>query len=145
MGFQVFMYLDIIFCRMPDLKCCSFFAGCLSSHRSLFSCFSFIIFSYKYFICYCCWARRPGAVVLLLVLCWSLSAYRWAPPPTTRNIIIIDNCCRALFSDVPKLIALYNILQDFLSFTNIIHIIMTTNNVIYKYMCHMRNSNLQRK
>ena len=44
-------------------------------------------------------------------------------------IIIIDNLCIALFSDVPKLTALYNILQYFLSFTNIIHIIMTTNNV----------------
>ena len=43
-------------------------------------------------------------------------------------IIIIDNVCIALFSGVPKLIALY-ILQHFLSFTNIIHIIMTTNNV----------------
>ena len=44
-------------------------------------------------------------------------------------IIIIDNFCIALFSGVPKLTALYNILQHFLSFTNIIHIIMTTNNV----------------
>ena len=44
-------------------------------------------------------------------------------------IIIIDNFCIALFSRVPKLTALYNILQHFLSFTNIIHIIMTTNNV----------------
>ena len=44
-------------------------------------------------------------------------------------IIIIDNYCIALFSGVPKLTALYNILQHFLSFTNIIHIIMTTNNV----------------
>ena len=35
----------------------------------------------------------------------------------------------ALFSDVPKLTALYNILRHFLSFTNIIHIIITTNNV----------------
>ncbi len=43
-------------------------------------------------------------------------------------IIIIDNFCIALFSGVPKLTALY-ILQHFLSFTNIIHIIMTTNNV----------------
>ena len=43
-------------------------------------------------------------------------------------IIIIDNFCIALFSCVPKLTALYNILH-FLSFTNIIHIIMTTNNV----------------
>ena len=45
------------------------------------------------------------------------------------EIIIIDNFCIALFSGVPKLTALYNILQHFLSFTNIIHIIMTTNNV----------------
>ena len=44
------------------------------------------------------------------------------------RIIIIDNFCIALFSGVPKLTALY-ILQLFLSFTNIIHIIMTTNNV----------------
>ena len=44
-------------------------------------------------------------------------------------IIIIDNFCIALFSGVPKLTALYNILQHFLSFTNVIHIIMTTNNV----------------
>ena len=44
-------------------------------------------------------------------------------------IIIMDNFCRALFSGVPKLTALYNILQHFLSFTNIIHIIKTTNNV----------------
>ena len=44
-------------------------------------------------------------------------------------IIIIDDFCIALFCGVPKLTALYNILQDFLSFTNIIHIIMTTNNV----------------
>ena len=44
-------------------------------------------------------------------------------------IIIIDNFCIALFSGVPKLTALYNILQHILSFTNIIHIIMTTNNV----------------
>ena len=44
-------------------------------------------------------------------------------------IIIIDNFCIALFSGVPKLTALY-ILQHFLSFTNIIHIIMTTNSAI---------------
>ena len=44
-------------------------------------------------------------------------------------IIIINNFCIALFSGVPKLTALYNILQHFLSFTNIIHVIMTTNNV----------------
>ena len=53
-------------------------------------------------------------------------------------MIIIDNFWKALFSGVPKLTALYNILQHFLSFTNIIHIIMTTN----KHMCHMRNSNV---
>ena len=41
-------------------------------------------------------------------------------------IIIIDNFCIALFSGVPKLTALY-IFQHFLSFTNTIHIIMTTN------------------
>ena len=44
-------------------------------------------------------------------------------------IIIIDNLCIALFSDVPKLTALYKILPYFLSFTNIIHIITTTNTV----------------
>ena len=44
-------------------------------------------------------------------------------------IIIIDNFSIALFSGVPKLTALYNILQHFLCFTNIIHIITTTNNV----------------
>ena len=44
-------------------------------------------------------------------------------------IIIIDNFCIALFSGVHKLTALYNILRHFLSFTNIIHITMTTNNV----------------
>ena len=33
-------------------------------------------------------------------------------------IIIIDNFCIALFSGVPKLTALYNILQHFLSFTD---------------------------
>ena len=36
-------------------------------------------------------------------------------------IIIIDNFCIALFSGVPKLTALYNVLQHFLSFTNVIH------------------------
>ena len=59
-----------------------------------------------------------------------------ASPTTVANksstesvIIIIDNFCIALFSGVPKLTALYNILQHFVSFTNIMHIIMTTNNV----------------
>ena len=56
----------------------------------------------------------------------------------TIIIIIIDNFCIALFSGVPKLTALFSgvpkltalyILQHFRSFTNIIHIIMTTNNV----------------
>ena len=51
-----------------------------------------------------------------------------APYKIIIIIIIIDNFCIALFSGVPKLTALY-ILQHFLSFTNIIHIIMTTNNV----------------
>ena len=46
-----------------------------------------------------------------------------------RMLIIIDHFCIALFSGVHKLTALYNILQHFLSFTNIKHIIMTTNNV----------------
>ena len=40
-----------------------------------------------------------------------------------------NNFCIALFSGVHKLTALYNILQHFLSFTNMVHIIMTTNNV----------------
>ena len=43
--------------------------------------------------------------------------------------IIIDNFCIALFSGVPKLTALYNILQHFLSFTNVIHITVTANSV----------------
>ena len=46
-------------------------------------------------------------------------------------IIIIDNFSIALFSGVHKLTALYNILQHFLSFTNIIHIIITT--IIYTH------------
>ena len=46
-----------------------------------------------------------------------------------KSIIIINNFCIALFSGVPKLTALYNILQHFLTFTNRIHIIMATNNV----------------
>ena len=49
-------------------------------------------------------------------------------------IIIIDNFCIALFSGVPKLTALY-IIQHVLSFTNIIHIIMTTNNVEHTSTC----------
>ena len=40
-------------------------------------------------------------------------------------IIILNNFCIALVSGLPKLTELYNILQYFLSFTNIIHIIMT--------------------
>ena len=48
---------------------------------------------------------------------------------SNNKMIIIDNVCIALFSGVPKLTAFYNILQHFLSFTNIIHIIMATNNV----------------
>ena len=43
--------------------------------------------------------------------------------------VIIDNFCIALFSSLHKLTALDNILQHFLSFTNVIHIIMTTKNV----------------
>ena len=49
-------------------------------------------------------------------------------------IIIIDNFCIALFFGVPKLTALYNILQHFLSFTNVIHIIMTT---MYNIQVHV--------
>ena len=45
------------------------------------------------------------------------------------TLFLIDNFCIALFSGVPKLTALYNNLQHFLSFTNIMHIIVTTNNV----------------
>ena len=46
------------------------------------------------------------------------------------EVIIIDNfCIAAVFSGVHKLTALYNILRHFLSFTNIIHILMTTNNI----------------
>ena len=41
-------------------------------------------------------------------------------------IIIIDNFCIALFSGVPKLTALYNILQHFLSFTNLNDVISMT-------------------
>ena len=37
-------------------------------------------------------------------------------------IIIIGNFCKTLFSGVPKFTALYNILQHFLSFANVIHI-----------------------
>ena len=48
-------------------------------------------------------------------------------------IIIIDNCYIALFSGVHKLSALYNILQHFLSFTNVIHIIMTVNNITHTH------------
>ena len=39
-------------------------------------------------------------------------------------IIIIDNFCIVIFSGVHKLTALYNILQHFLSFTNITDIII---------------------
>ena len=52
----------------------------------------------------------------------------------TERIIIIDNFCIALFTGVPKLTALY-IPQHFLSFTNIVHIIMTTNNIWYTSTC----------
>ena len=44
-------------------------------------------------------------------------------------IIIIDNFSMVLFSGVHKLTVLYNILQHFLSFTNVLHTVMTTNNV----------------
>ena len=45
-------------------------------------------------------------------------------------MIILNNFCIALFSGVPELTAIYNILQHFYeSFTNIRHIIMTINNV----------------
>ena len=40
-----------------------------------------------------------------------------------------------LWCSQAKLTALYNILQHFLSFTNIIHIIMTNNNVEYTSIC----------
>ena len=44
------------------------------------------------------------------------------------EIIIVDNFCVALFSGVPKLTALYNILQHFPSFTNIIHVTYNCDN-----------------
>ena len=44
-------------------------------------------------------------------------------------MIIIDNFCIALLSGIHKLIVLYNILQLFLSYANVIHLIMTPNNV----------------
>ena len=75
------------------------------------------------------WQKRRGL---------ELRAKPVIPPVNTASpggqresfkIIIIDNFCIALFSGVPKLTGLYNILQYFLSFTNIIHIVMTTNNV----------------
>ena len=55
-------------------------------------------------------------------------------------IIVINNFCIALFSGVPKLTALYNILQHFLSFTNIIYIIMTTNTNIKQVAVDMYKS-----
>ena len=71
-----------------------------------------------------------GQYVLLLFndISIGLYHYHW----TKQQIIIINNFCIALFSGqtgVPKLTVLYSILQHFLSFTTIIHIIMTTNNV----------------
>ena len=65
--------------------------------------------------------------VLFWTFCSSLLKWHWVTEDS-QIIIIIDNFCIALFSGVPKLNALY-ILQHFLSFTNTIHIIMTTNNV----------------
>ena len=59
---------------------------------------------------------------------YSLFALRAQGRPG-RIIIIIDKFCIAPFSDVHKLTMLYNILQHFLSVTNIIHIIMTTNTI----------------
>ena len=53
-------------------------------------------------------------------------------------IIVIDNFCIALFSGAHNRSALYNILQHFLSFTNVIHIIMTTTyNIHKKYKVHV--------
>ena len=71
-------------------------------------------------------------------------------------IIIIDNFCIALFSEVHKLAALYNTLQHFLSKNKIIkgnnvhesNTYIRTNNAYYiypkniKYMCHMRSGSI---
>ena len=85
----------------------------------------------------CQWCVGPGQCVMcgLSVVC---VVCQWYVRPGQCMIIIIDNFYIALFSGVPKLTALYNILQHFLSFTNVIHIIMTTN----KYMCHTRSSDI---
>ena len=66
------------------------------------------------------------------------------PVTETGTLIIttIDNFRIALFSGVPKLTALYNILQHFLSFTNIIHIIMTIMYNIQVHICYMRSSKI---
>ena len=53
-----------------------------------------------------------------------LTCISWTTDTCRMIIIITDK-----LSGVHKLTALYNILQHVPSFTNIIHIIMTTNNV----------------
>ena len=70
--------------------------------------------------------RHPGSVSRAMM---SVVMVFWPPVCQLIIIIITDNFCIALFSGVHELTALYNILQHFKSFTNIIHIIMTTNNV----------------
>ena len=63
---------------------------------------------------------------------WGTSVLYWILKTCTFEeclIIIIDNFCIVPFSGVPILTVLYNIHQHFLSFTNIIHIIMTSNNI----------------
>ena len=59
-------------------------------------------------------------------------------------LILIDNVCIALFSGVPKLTALYNILQRFLSFTNIMHIIMTTMYNIHVHVPYEKQQYIKR-
>ena len=91
--------------------------------------------------------RRPRVESAGVVNFLYVSSYRWVhfsgavlfcqphqqlvthSKQISRSYIYIYNFCIALYSGVPKLTALYNILQHFLSFTNIIPIIMTTNNV----------------
>ena len=72
---------------------------------------------------------RPASGHSVSESAFSAGMTRYHQATGSDIIIIIDNFCIALVSGVPKLAALYNILQHFLSFTNIIHIIVTTNNV----------------
>ena len=95
-----------------------------------------------------CFCRQPklSSVCHWLVnnkLCYK-KHYAFLPSPHRHQprflIIIINNFCIALFSGVPKLTAFYNILH-FLSFTNIIHIIMTTDNVPYEKQQYIKKMN----